>query len=843
MIVRFGGGRAGLSEYLRTGIKAGRPYTRDQLDKRIALEGDLDTFDKILSTVDGDGEAYLHITLGFAEQDLPESRLFEIQAEYKSLLMAAFDPNEFYWVAEAHRARIKTGTDMTTGHDYARHDHIHIAVIKKNLLTGGRLDPIGEALASAHWLDAIQEHINNKFGLVTPKDRPREGVTEADIFWRDGLDDFKPEAVREPKDAALKIVQAFQVRDLDTLQKHLARWGEVKVVNRGKPGREYLAWRPEGRKRFINLREPAFTSDFGRALEKKVGVGKRSPAEIQRYVDDWVTKRSREIKYLNSGSRKKYKAYRAATPDEQMRMLDKLEQAFYAKHANTKKGDRHEQRAARKTHRVLRQRDVEIARGEPPSATVHAVRSMHSGGLDRDARHAQMLLQGPLHAQLDGRRASASDALRRDDNTGRGNGVKATKQVSDRYQLPGQDTVLAHLAREYADLRAQSADEQKEELARAKREIDADRLLAHLNRTHALQPDDYIISDGRDGSPRIRHKNSGVNYNPADFLTKHMHLSWPDARDYLLRAYRVQLQGDPAPLVPAPVQQTLWTQFIQESPATAYRRQRREQMAIVRALRAQMKQLRADYAADRRALRDRVMSRDAYRIELSILRATKADLETDIAERLRAEVAALDRIRTISPKKDARDLYRLWLVERAEAGDELAIMELRRQRIKPERRPRGAMFVGLIAQPRPARDKALRHRVTKSGDIIYLDDQGRQLFIDTARMVYVVDRSDNAVEKAMRLALAKFGSKGFAIHGPPDFIEQVIRIAAENDDMRIEFADVRHAEMLERARAARKPSTPAAPVPVAPERGWQQFAGRMDALLQKPPTTPRPDKK
>lgn len=833
MIVRFRGGRSGFSEYLRTGIKAGRPYTRDQLDKRIPLEGDLDTFDKILSTMDGDGESYIHITLGMAEQDLPESVLLEIQAEFKSLLMAAFDPDEFYWFSEAHRARIKNCTDLTTGQDYERHDHIHIGLLKTNLLTGGRLDPVGEVLASTHWIDAIQEHINNKFGLVSPKDRPREKITEADIFWRDGLDDFKPETVRDAKEAALKMVQAFQIRDLESLQKTLQRWGDVKVVNQGKAGREYLAWRPEGHKRYINLREKSFTSDFGRPLEKKVGVGKRSPAEIQRYVNDWVTKRSREIKYLNSGARKKYKAYRNATPDEQLRMLDTMEQAFYAKHAKTQKGDHHEHRAARKTnHRVLRQRDVEIARGEPPSATVHSVRSMHERHVDRHPRNAKVLLQGPVHAQLDGRRASAGNALRRDGNTGRGSGVTDTNQVSESYQLARADTVLAHLAREFADMRAQSVDELKEDLARAKREIDPDRLLAHLNRTHALRPDDYIISAGSDGSPRIRHKNSGTNYNAIDFLQKHIALAFPDARDYLLRAYRVQLQGDPAPLVPAPVQQALWERFIQESPVAAHRRQKREQTDIVRALRSQIRQLRADYARDRRALRGRAMSRADYTLELSILRTTKADLEAEVAATLRAEVEKLERIRTISSKKDQRDLYRMWLVERAQAGDELAIMELRRQRIKPERKQRGAMFIGLVAQPQPARAKSLRHRVTKSGDIVYFDDQGRQLFIDTARTVYVVDRADATVEKAMRLAVAKFGSKGFAVQGPDEFIEQVIRIAAENDDMRIEFADVRHAEMLQRLRDARKPSLPA--VAPAPARDWPQFAGRLDALLQKP---------
>ena len=41
MIVRYGGGNDGIVDYLINGRKAERQYTRDELDHRVVLDGDL----------------------------------------------------------------------------------------------------------------------------------------------------------------------------------------------------------------------------------------------------------------------------------------------------------------------------------------------------------------------------------------------------------------------------------------------------------------------------------------------------------------------------------------------------------------------------------------------------------------------------------------------------------------------------------------------------------------------------------------------------------------------------------------------------------------------------------
>ena len=64
MIVRYGGGNDGIVDYLINGRKAERQYTRDELDHRVVLDGDLQTTDKIIDSIEKKSkERYLHITM------------------------------------------------------------------------------------------------------------------------------------------------------------------------------------------------------------------------------------------------------------------------------------------------------------------------------------------------------------------------------------------------------------------------------------------------------------------------------------------------------------------------------------------------------------------------------------------------------------------------------------------------------------------------------------------------------------------------------------------------------------------------------------------------------------
>lgn len=91
MIVRYGGGNDGIVDYLINGRKAERQYTRDELDHRVVLDGDLQTTDKIIDSIENKSqERYLHITLSFHESHVSNEVLKAVVDDYKKLLMNAF---------------------------------------------------------------------------------------------------------------------------------------------------------------------------------------------------------------------------------------------------------------------------------------------------------------------------------------------------------------------------------------------------------------------------------------------------------------------------------------------------------------------------------------------------------------------------------------------------------------------------------------------------------------------------------------------------------------------------------------------------------------------------------
>jgi hypothetical protein len=56
MLSRVSGGNSGIAEYLETGIKNGRDFTRDELDQRVVLEGDLAITNEIINSIEDRGQ-------------------------------------------------------------------------------------------------------------------------------------------------------------------------------------------------------------------------------------------------------------------------------------------------------------------------------------------------------------------------------------------------------------------------------------------------------------------------------------------------------------------------------------------------------------------------------------------------------------------------------------------------------------------------------------------------------------------------------------------------------------------------------------------------------------------
>ena len=103
MLIRCSGYNSGVQEYLEEGIKNGRDFTRDELDDRVILDGDLDVTRMVYESIPDNGqERYLTFTLSFKEDEVSNETLHGVTQDFKEFLMTAYSDGEFNFYAEAH---------------------------------------------------------------------------------------------------------------------------------------------------------------------------------------------------------------------------------------------------------------------------------------------------------------------------------------------------------------------------------------------------------------------------------------------------------------------------------------------------------------------------------------------------------------------------------------------------------------------------------------------------------------------------------------------------------------------------------------------------------------------
>lgn len=351
-IFEFGGGNSGIKEYLEDGKKQGRELSRDQIDQRIILEGDLSICDDIINSRYTEAERYDHITLSFKEDDISQETLKAIAADFKEFIGTAYAEDEIYLYAEAHMPKTATeqkwNTETKKYETVARHPHIHFVIPKTNMVTGERVS-VFEMLSAKYagkdktmdFIDAFQETINQKYGLASPKDNRRtEFTSETDIISRIKEDIFKGrnrEALGIIRD---KIIEQ-KIESPQAFKKMLAEMGVVSVGH-GKDG-DYLQIQLTGQKQNVRLKDYQFSDEFlsksmkdKYAFYEKKGAGQTAEqkaediAKREVLLQKWEH-RAREIKYLTPSSKFYLNHYVKATDAEKTLMLDHLEAKHYAK--------------------------------------------------------------------------------------------------------------------------------------------------------------------------------------------------------------------------------------------------------------------------------------------------------------------------------------------------------------------------------------------------------------------------------------------------------------------------------------------------------------------------------
>lgn len=750
MLIRVRGGKAGVFRYLRDGIKSGREWTRDQLDERVVLAGDMRLAESVVNAMSNDGQRYLHITLAFKEDQVPLETLQAITAEFQQFCMSAFRLDEYSLYAEAHLPRIKSYTNRRTGKEVIRKPHIHLVLPQLNLLTHQHLNPLGRVEYQVRYLEAFQEYINAKYGLASPRDNRRVQFTdESTLLSRQKGDIFDGIG----SDLKRKILDAMLERGVESFasfENLVAEFGVTRVRNEGRPN-AYLNVRPEGATKGVNLKDFVFTPAFiampiaekrkylandaqRRAAEAAEYVSPQSsrpsPTEITDRLAEWHEIRARELKYINSGSRARYAAYKAADRAGKKTMLDEREAAFYQKYDQ-----------------------------------------------GADAEPQDVLLDELAFAD-DGEPAAEVEAL------------------PDR-EL---ESVIEQLLVEHKKDEIEAALASSSEHTEIKLSLDATLLLARLSHTHGVMPEKYPVMKAADGGDRIQCGTRKLNVS--DFLTKEMHLPWPEAQTILRETYAAQLAATPAQ-PRTEIREHFWQSYRDTWPARKADKERdwaaqKESEAKRRAA------IKAEYLQQRAAIKADPDKTPADRkAAYSLVSMWRAMESAKLFERIRLERQALNN----KHPRPGRAGYRLYLVVLAHDCNSSALAELRRQ-TPPGKSPTNRN--GFSAQREldpstPVILASVSYRVDQRGNVTYYADDAKTLpiLLDTGREVQVLDHELESVEVGLRLALQKFG-RAIEVHGSDEFKAQVLAVVLRTG-LHVDFKDPALAAELQRLKAPQRP--------------------------------------
>lgn len=732
MLDRIYGGADGVAEYLVNGQKQDREMSRDELDERVILDGDLELTDTIIKGMDKKGERYLHITLAFKEDFIAKETLKSITDEFKAFAMTAYDADEYNFYAEAHLPKIKSYVNRKTGELVERKPHIHVVIPAKNLLTGQNLNPFGKVNQQTKFREAFQEHINSKYGLASPKDNRRiQFTSESEIISRYKGDLFQSNA-RTLKERILSDVLDRQIDEYDSFKALLSEYGATRTRNAGKDN-EYLNVKPADYEKGVNLKDYVFSREFIEmpAAEKRsrlsaeirkyeeVKSPRPTPSEYADFLQEWREVRAAGLKYMNSGNRKAYAAYQKAEPEQRRAILVERAARFYAK------------------YRSIDEVTLDQEQGHPRPATVRVPE--------------QAWASEPLSRERDGRKT---------------------------------DTVVSQYEAERRERADRGADSSRAEFTTIKRELDATRLLASVSRSHGVMPDKYEVTKGKDGGDRIRAGQR--NLNVSDFLTKELHLSWRDAAPILQKTYAEQISRQEPQQARSAPSRDLWENYRREWQPQQRERKEKDWQEKHERDKQRRAELRRTYEAERRAIQNnRTMKPAERKAALSLVRMGKVANDMHLRKNIIAEKEALKARYSMKPA----DQYRAYLAERAGNGDADALAELRRQR-NQQSAPIGERIEhreGRQPEASPIM-KPAAYKVDKEGNVTYYDQKKQAMFTDRGEAVEFSQTERDTLEQGLRLALAKFGPHIRLRGGSEEYNNTMADVAADAG-LYVEFSD------------------------------------------------------
>lgn len=824
MIIRYGGGNDGIKDYLENGRKVDRHFSRDELDKRVPIEGDLNVTNAVINAIEDHGqERYLHISMSFNEPDITEEKMAEVFQQYKRELMTAYGDDEYNIYAEIHWPKIKESYNHQTEQMEPRYPHLHIVVPKRNLLTGGFLDPCSMQQRSLKYFDAIQEKLNRDNGLSSPRESPRVGNNH----YEAALGRYKDKEFRS-KNGELKrdIYNAILERDVKTIddfQSLLSEFGEVKTRNLGKAN-QYFAVRLPDDQKFTNLKANIFDKAF---IEKRaLVIDPITDAQVSKRVNTWREIRSKEIKFISNASPKTKDHYKSLSLPERRAYLAQREADYEQGYRRQTGRDQSEKRRASKQTKLssllagdYEPGDFEFGRGTPAEGEgdLYELRQSsmgHFGGADSTSD--QLFLSGDEAGDVQHLQAEGDSGLRHNLYSGSGSG-SGSRAITD--TTNPQSSVLGALIAAEVEERLKDNDLQR--FADIRKNLDPNHLLAYTQIKFGVDPEKHPISKARDGSPRI--KVGKTNLNVSDFLTKHIGLEWSEASVILTELYDKQQRG----IVEKPKSKIAhiddWRRFRDQIYPKNIRTYDELKNQIKVSYSLGLKSINSEYFARRKQITsDTRLSRTDKHYFRSVVILEKLQKVESLQNRIKEQDSFTNSVKypystlfyDFATKNEEismkvlDDLKRRFNPPAPDSENSIGAPTPRTPNFMPsgaEAAKRARLIASLKNQEREL--KALKIRVADlrpttlaTGAVAFHHkDHGKQIFVnhpDRVELNRAADQDEVAV--GMIYAIERFGSP-LDIKGTREFKEHIITVAAERD-MDITFTD----EALNQALQAKR---------------------------------------
>lgn len=573
MLIRISRNSSGIVDYLVNGNKSERFLSRDELDHRSILSGDIDELDRILNTFIEEGkDNYLHLTFSFYENDIDEQTLEAINQEVKDFFLATAKHDEFYFYSEAHLPKIRTEYDRH-GNLVERKPHIHAVIPLFNLATGEREEPLGYGEQFIREFDAFQEYLNVTYDLASPKDRSHKRViygSQEDALHR--WKEHEHTTRKDIKSAVFDIIQHREdIQDLETLQNVLDKEFAIKSRIVTKTKHEHGAYlqiqNEQQNKRSINLKEAVFSAKYlanrntqeatlakeMRTYEHDFDIAARkSLSELEARVKEWKEFTADYARFVSTKSPKFRNEFRAKSVEEKERFFASMHERHHHRWQGTHPKDQALERARfivrdlEEIQDISNLKDIGAIDGiindtdqmyelHPRGENAHSSERQRADNpsiLPRDSR---------LHMEGDGKTAYRGLQLsrRRSNSRSRRFHEPAGSSV---WRSDGTDERRAN-GSGVSDSRTNIDNRDKNRSAETVEKMN--QLNAQFFLTYCLEGFSFNETDCRAfknhlGKPRVEY--AGKTYSPTDFLRKICHLNYAETQQVIDEVHELQTQ-------------------------------------------------------------------------------------------------------------------------------------------------------------------------------------------------------------------------------------------------------------------------------------------------------------